>query len=220
MEEWVYLFTQEWPVPGQKHQFSFTLPLASLETEHGPEKSTGLGDIALNYRYQLVGNGEARLALAPRLSLFVPTGSERESRGKGGVGFLAGLALSVVLIDRIVAHSNVMATVTPSAKNALGDSAGTKGFLLGQSLIWLARPKFNLLVEAVWERSHTVEGPGTTEREDHVVISPGLRWAFDFNSGLQIVPGIAFPIGVGPSRGDNALLLYLSFEHPFKKRAR
>jgi len=30
------------------------------------------------------------------------------------------------------------------------------------------------------------------------------------------VPGIAFPIGVGPSAGDDAVLLYLSFEHPFR----
>jgi len=26
------------------------------------------------------------------------------------------------------------------------------------------------------------------------------------------------PIGIGPSKGDNGLLLYLSFEHAFRKR--
>ena len=48
-------------------------------------------------------------------------------------------------------------------------------------------------------------------------VSPGVRWSYDFDSGLQIVPGIAFPIGVGPSRHEKSVFLYLSFEHPFKK---
>ena len=34
-------------------------------------------------------------------------------------------------------------------------------------------------------------------------------------SGLQIVPGIAFPIGIGASSGTSGVLLYLSFEHGF-----
>jgi hypothetical protein len=36
----------------------------------------------------------------------------------------------------------------------------------------------------------------------------------NFKSGLQIVPGIGVPIGVGPSRGEYGALLYLSLEHP------
>lgn len=47
-------------------------------------------------------------------------------------------------------------------------------------------------------------------------LSPGVRWGYDFASGLQVVPGIAFPIGVGPSKDDNQILLYLSLEHPRK----
>ena len=53
---------------------------------------------------------------------------------------------------------------------------------------------------------------------------PGRRGARDdawnLRNGLQIVPGLAMPIGLGPSRGDNALFLYLSFEHPFRRKAR
>lgn len=48
-------------------------------------------------------------------------------------------------------------------------------------------------------------------------MSPGLRWAINFPSGLQIVPGIALPMGVGPSKGERAIFFYLSFEHPFGK---
>jgi hypothetical protein len=56
-----------------------------------------------------------------------------------------------------------------------------------------------------------VESQGTT------FISPGIRWAYNFPSGLQIVPGIAVPLGVGSSKGEKAIFLYLSFEHPFAK---
>ncbi|HZK78257.1 MAG TPA: hypothetical protein VFC35_05065 [Gemmatimonadaceae bacterium] len=51
-------------------------------------------------------------------------------------------------------------------------------------------------------------------------ISPGVRAAFNFASGLQIVPGIAFPIGVGPSSGERGAFIYLSFEHPFNDQGR
>jgi hypothetical protein len=38
----------------------------------------------------------------------------------------------------------------------------------------------------------------------------------NFTSGLQIVPGIAVPIGVGSSSGQRDVFLYLSFEHAFR----
>src|SRR5437762_13598681 len=49
-----YDFTQEWPVGGITHQLSYTLPLVHSDIV---PKSTGLGDVLLNYRYQLVGDG-------------------------------------------------------------------------------------------------------------------------------------------------------------------
>ena len=32
------------------------------------------------------------------------------------------------------------------------------------------------------------------------------------------MPGLAFPIGVGPSRGQWGVMLYLSIEHSFKRK--
>jgi hypothetical protein len=46
---WMYAFTQEWPVRSQFHQLSYTVPIARNDVDNG---STGLGDIAINYRYQ------------------------------------------------------------------------------------------------------------------------------------------------------------------------
>jgi hypothetical protein len=43
------------------------------------------GDIALNYRYELRGADE-RVALAPRLSVLLPTGDETKGLGGGGPG--------------------------------------------------------------------------------------------------------------------------------------
>ena len=33
--------------------------------------------------------------------------------------------------------------------------------------------------------------------------------------GEHVVPGVSFPIGVGPSGGQRQLLLYFSVEHAF-----
>ena len=57
---WVYSFTQEWPVDiAPKNQLSYTV----VATHSGdfPGSGTGLGDIALNYRYQLIGSGDTGL---------------------------------------------------------------------------------------------------------------------------------------------------------------
>ncbi|MDQ3223083.1 MAG: transporter, partial [Gemmatimonadota bacterium] len=141
---WAYSFTQEWPLGGIRHQLSYILP---VQNDAG---GTGLGDIALNYRYQLLGHPDARVVLAPRLSLLLPTGNDEQGRGSGGPGLQTNLPLSVVLGPQVVGHLNAGATVTPSAKSPLGDEATTTSFNLGASAIWLLRPSFNLMVEALW----------------------------------------------------------------------
>ena len=213
---WVYSFTQEWPVFGQKHQFSYTLPIQRVNAS--PTALTGLGDIALNYRYQLVGDGEAKVAISPRFSVLLPTGDREKGLGLGTVGVQVNLPVSVVISDKVVTHWNAGATYLPSAKNSLSEKANLKGFNLGQSTIWLVKPSLNLMLETVWNRFESVAGRSLRDHENSWLVSPGVRWAYNFESGLQIVPGIAVPIGVGPSRGDVSLFVYLSFEHPFGRK--
>jgi Putative MetA-pathway of phenol degradation len=210
--EWIATFTQEWPVPGQTHQLSYTIPYQRA-TDDSRSRS-GLGDVAVNYRYQLAGSGETRFACTPRLTLLLPTGDEKRGLGSGGVGFQVNVALSNVLSPQFVAHTNVGGTYTGAAKDSRGDRAVARGVNAGQSLIWTLRRDFNVMFEAVWTRSQTVVAPGRTDRQDTFFLSPGIRWAWNFASGLQIVPGIAAPIGVGPSRHDRGVFVYLSFEHP------
>jgi hypothetical protein len=200
-----FTFTQEWPAFGQKHQLSVTLPF----------QRDGVGDVAINYRYQLIGSGEERIAFAPRLSLLLPSGNEEKENGSGATGVQVNLPLSTVLGPALVAHWNAGATYVPSARNAEGDEADAGSFNLGGSVIWLARPTLNFLLEAVWESVEEVVGPGRTDRTRSAFLVPGVRWAHNFKSGLQIVPGIGVPIGIGSSAGEHAIFLYLSFEHPY-----
>lgn len=210
---WMYSFTQEWPITGQKHQFSYTL--IGMHSGDSPGSGAGIGDTAINYRYQLVGTGETRLAIAPRFSLLIPSGDSRVGRGFGGTGLQTNTAISFVLIPQLVSHTNFGATWVPHAKNGIGDRAGTAGYNVGQSFIWLAKSNFNVMLETVFNDSGIVAAKGKTDRSHDLLISPGVRWAYNFKNGLQIVPGVAFPIGAGPSSGDHGIVLYLSFEHPW-----
>jgi len=156
--------------------------------------------VAVNYRYQLVGGATDRLFVAPRLSVLLPTGSSESGLGAGALGVQANLPVSVVLANRLVTHWNAGATLARSTKST---------YTVGASGVWLVRPTFNVLLEVLWTTSGT--------SGDDVTVSPGIRWAHDLFSGLQIVPGIAFPLDVGPTAGTDAVLLYLSFEHPFRR---
>ena len=185
---WSFTFTQEWPVGTQTHQFSYTIPVQRTES---PSR-TGFGDAALNYRYKLFG-AEARLAIAPRLSMLLPTGSSARGLGTGHVGVQLNMPVSVSLTPWLVSHWNTGATAVPQTRAT---------YNLGASAIWLARPTFNVMVEVTWL------GQGRGGAHD-LVVNPGIRWAHNFTSGLQIVPGVAFPDG-------KSVFLYLSFEHRFK----
>ena len=188
---WGFGFTQEWPFRGMRHQLSYTVPVL-----HADGSGTGVGDVLLNYRYQLVGDGETALHVAPRLSLILPTGSEDEGRGSGSAGLQTNLPVSYVLSDALAAHWNSGLT--------LDGESGDVDANLGASAIWRVDRSVNLMLETVWESA----------QDEVVLLNPGVRWAFDFDSGLQIVPGVAYTFALGGEEGD-ALFLYLSFEHPF-----
>jgi hypothetical protein len=169
---WAYSFTQEWPLAGQRHQLSFTIPIEN-----------GVGDLGINYRQQVAGIGGGT-AFAPRVSLLVPT------RPGGGTALQLNLPLSVMLARPLVVHVN--AGVTATRRSASVYNAGA-------SLIWLARPSINAILELAWTGDAA---------SGELIVNPGVRWAHDVGN-LQIVPGISFPNG-------RDVFFYLSFEHPFK----
>ncbi len=212
---WAYSFTQEWPVPTQTHQLSYTIPYLRF---HDPESGTGFGDVVLNYRYQALLSGP--VAFAPRVSLITPTGDSGKGLGSGVWGFQGNLPLSLELGERWATHWNLGATSLPDAKGRDGSKANLTGVNYGASIIYFVDDHFNLMLEAVGSVNEGVTENGRTEREHSFLVNPGMRYAFDFDSGLQIVPGLSFPVGIGPSAGEFGAFLYLSFEHPlFKPRA-
>ena len=210
--DWAFTQTEEWPVHSLKHQLSLTLVATHADDFSG----SGWGDTFINYRYQLVGSGDTRLAIAPRLSLLVPTGNPVDGRGMGGPGLQTSLPISFQLNKYIVTHWNVGATWVPRAQDSLHQTAGSLGTNLGQSFVWLASNRFNALVETVWSSNPQVVASGKTAPQYNMYISPGVRWAHNFKNGLQVVPGVGVPVGVGPSSGQLGMIFYLSFEHGFR----
>ena len=207
---WAFSFTQEWPVPDERHQLSFVLPMEGVDGS-----SAGLADVLLNYRHQLLSGGP--VAFAPRLSILLPTGDEREGRGAGAAGVQVNLPLSIELGPKLVTHANAGFTRVPSARSAGGHEAGISGFNLGQSLIWLARPTLNVMLELAWARDEEVVGDDDVAHATSLLLAPGVRGAINLPSGMQIVPGIAVPIGIGPSDGERSVFFYLSVEHSFRR---
>lgn len=207
-EEWQYSFTQEWPVPKLAHQLSYTIPVTHLDGND----TTGIGDILLNYRYQAIM--KQGIALAPSLSLILPTGDYKKDLGTDRVGYQVNIPLSVELSNKFVTHWNMGATFTPRAKNAAEERANVTGFNYGASLIYLASENFNLMLETAGTSTETSVINGLSTTESTFFINPGMRFAINFKSGLQVVPGLSVPIGVGPSEGEYGGLLYLSLEHP------
>lgn len=213
--DWVYTLTQEWPLGGVRHQLSYTIPLE----HHADFATTGLGDALVNYRFQAVGASGGTAYLAPRVSAVLPTGRPRSGRGDGTLGVQIDLPLTLVVNPRLSTHWNAGATLLPSAENGVGDRATTASFNAGASVIWLVRPLFNLMLEAVWLRQSEVVGAGATEGGSSAFLNPGFRWGFNCRGGLQIVTGLAYTVSLTDADPD-ALFLYLSFEHPFRRLPR
>ncbi len=209
-KQWAYIFVQEWPVPGRTHQFSYNIPVFRLDLED-EGRSTGIGDVQLNYRYQLVDK-EDYMAMAPRLSLILPTGDYHEGFGRGAVGYQTNIPLSLTLSEKWVNHWNAGMTFTPNAEGSERGKRDTLDFNAGTGFIYLLADNINLMLETAWNAAQSVDGG----REHSLFINPGFRFAINFDSGLQIVPGIGFPIGIGPSSGEYGIFFYLSFEHPFR----
>jgi len=205
--DFAYNFTNEYPVGGMRHQFSYSLQLVRVGTRFG------VGDTYLNYRYQLHGmKEEDKFSISPRFSVIQPNGNYHRGQGAGAVGYQFNIPVSVTHSKHIVTHWNAGATFTPRAKDASGERANTASFNLGQSTVFLIKKNFNFLVETVWNRIASVTAANHSTYSHSLLLNPGIRWAYNFKNGLQIVPGLAVPIGVGPSYGERGMFLYLSFE--------
>ena len=211
-KEWMYSFTEEWPVPTDLNQLSVTLNVGGAQADG----STGVGDTFLNYRFQALGlGGEGWIAVAPRLSLVIPTGDPKKMTGRGSIGVQVNLPVSMELGRFFAIHLNGGATIILSAQSPGGRSEMALDANAGAALVWQPVKWINPLVEISYAMTEEV-GDASSEHVHSLVVNPGLRFAIDHaRTGLQVVPGISVPMQVAP-RGDfeAAVLAYLSFEHP------
>jgi DtxR family transcriptional regulator, Mn-dependent transcriptional regulator len=213
---WGITFTQEWPAPNMRHQLSYTIPFS------GVDGADGIGDIALNYRYQLLEEGPGRPAIAPRLSLLVPSGDQARGLGVSGWGLQVNLPVSKQVRD-FYFHGNAGFAWRPNADSEMFPSASLVSPpdvtlftpAVGGSAIYRLRPMVNLMLESVFTWQDDVVAPGRSEREFSSLLSPGVRGGWNLGD-KQIIVGAALPI-VWANDTDVGLFTYFSFEGPFWK---
>ena len=174
---WALGFTQEWPVPDERHQLSYTLTFANDGNKGGEQ---GLSDILLNYRFRVTQGEE--VAFAPRLTAILPGSDADPGVGFRGFGGQLNLPVSVRLAPRLVTHTNLGLTWVPSGRDGSA-RAQWLGYGAGQSFVWLATPRFNLLAELLWTSTEAVVA-GHTSRQQTFSASPGLRYGIDLPGDL------------------------------------
>jgi hypothetical protein len=206
--DWEASFTQEWPVRSQLHQFSYTMPVASLSPH------TGVGDVLVNYRYQALLERPGVPAFSPRVSLILPTGSEERGLGSGSWGWQVNLPFSKQRGD-VFFHWNAGFTLVPRALGAGDARVNLFSPHLAASAIYRVRPMLNVMLEGVAQFEEIPDGPGTS-RESVYTLAPGLRGGWNLQDHQMIV-GVAIPVQMTGETTNTGAFFYLSYELPFKR---
>lgn len=206
--DWFYMFTQEWPIASQAHQFSYSVPYLWLYNDGA--RTHGVGDVFLNYRFQALKESNALPAFAPRASLILPSGDARKGTGNDSVGYQFNLPFSKIVSDRLTMHFN-------AGHTAFVDVGGQhpKSYNLGASMIYALTRDTNLMLESTMEWNQEVVD-SLIETERAFTLSPSIRHAFNFTDA-QLVLGVATPVVFKPERTEYGVLFYLSYEHKFIK---
>ncbi len=210
-DNFFYAFTQEWPAFGLKHQLSYTILYSSLNNG----SYQGVGDILLNYRYQL-SYKENFVACSPRFSLIIPTGSKSKGIGHGAWGWQANLPVSKRWSNHFVNHFNIGTTSFFNVKAPdFNFNATLFSYFAGLSSIWLVTEKFNLMLECMTNRD---ANPGKNNKIEYInqtVLAPAFRFAVNMGK-VQVVPGVSVPFTfIDGAKAEVGGFLYLSFEHAY-----
>src|SRR5262245_998210 len=218
-------YTMELPLGSQTHQFSFFVPFLTRHEQpnNGPATQDGdVGDIFLNYRYQLLASDEF-LWSAPRFSLILPTGDKHLGTGNGEVGYQFNLPVSHYG-EQFDVHFNAGYTFTPHVSlpvtlgpGFLSPRHDVDEYNLGASVFWKPKVNFHLFVEALALWGHEIDEAGSRVSATRVFLNPGLRFAI-IQEPLEWVMGVSVPIGLTPDTPDIGVFAYMSIEHPFRKK--
>ena len=216
-DRWTSTFTQEWPLEGQTHQFSYTAAFLS-----GGDHA-GMGDTLINYRYQALTEGPGRPAFSPRASLVLPSGNSDQGLGSGSWGLQVNLPFSKQRGDWYL-HWNAGFTWLADARRQFQlahDASVTRHDTLfspsvAASAIYRLRPMFNVMVESVLLFDQSLDSVGTS-RTTSLTVSPGFRGGWNVGE-KQIVTGFALPISFSDGESDAGAFLYFSYELPFTRK--
>lgn len=217
---WDTLYTLEMPLGSQTHQFSFTIPFSNFHD--APDGGTvvdenGLGDIQLNYRYQWRDGSDGGPAVAPRMSVILPSGNPDRDLGDDVVGYQLNLPVSYESCCRAY-HFNAGMTIRPDVVadlgiNGLSEPRDLVGYNLGMSVIDIRSNTLQPLVEMLMLWDEEIDDLGVDRSTFELLVSPGVRWAPYTEGDTQVVLGAALPVGLTRDAPDLGLFLYFSFEH-------
>jgi hypothetical protein len=207
VRDWQFTFTQEWPAPGMRHQLSYTVPVQSADG------TSGMGDVLLNYRLQVLEEGAGHPAFAPRISAILPSGSTAVGAGTHGVQ--VNLPFSKRSGD-FYFHWNGGASWQWTKDGVLLTSPSAAG-----SIIYRAKQMLNLMLEGVVaglaaETPSTPTTPGVSRRATASTLSPGVRGGWNVSEDKQIILGAAVPTTWSGGESETAIFLYFSYEGPVR----
>jgi Putative MetA-pathway of phenol degradation len=212
-----YVFTQEIPMPTEKHQLSIGIVYNS--NKKPDDVRSGFGDLYINYRPMLMSKTDWALVI-PRFTVIAPTGDARKGFGTGGWGAQFNLAVTKRLNSKITTNWNVGATRIFKEhfySDINGDLQLTKkkdhnSINLGFSAIYILSNSFNFLCEYIYTNGQVFNDIGNTIRAKEMIVNPGFRFAF--NVGVaQIVPGLGIPFFFENNKHTSTgAFVYLSIE--------
>lgn len=163
--------TQSITVPSARGQFSYTIPAYQ-------DRGAGLGDATIDYRFRALQRES--IAIAPRVSLVLPTRSLRF--GARSTGVQTVVPLSLKLGSRLTSHTNLGATWF--------HTRGQAEFTAAQAFAFSATDGLSFTLETNYTRCP----------DGHLLVTrPGVSYAFDV-AGVTVSPGVAFPMTAEETR--------------------
>jgi Putative MetA-pathway of phenol degradation len=213
---WSFKFEQEWWLFSENHQVAISIPFSHLREEG--ERQRGIGDIQIEYRYQLTEERPNIPAVAPGFSLILPTGNRHKGTGNGVVGYEWSIAASKKVASRLALHANLGLTYLPKVRVRLDDprlspKRSLVSYDLGASAVFALSSDIHMLLEWVGEFEEEIDDKGKKRREFKALLSPGIRVAAINKDDLQTIVGVGIPIGVAGPADNYGVFLYLSVEH-------
>ena len=165
---WSFNFEQEWWLFTEDHQIAFSIPFYNLQEEG--EKQRGVGDIVIEYRYQLTKEGLRIPAVAPQFSLIRPTGNRDKGTGNGVVGYEWSIAASKKVASRLALHANLGLIYLPKVRAPLDDQRlspkrSLVSYEVGASVVFALSSNIHMLLEWVGEFEEEINDQGKKERD-------------------------------------------------------